>query len=220
MNQHALANSSYFTHCRSDAENGWWIVDACRGYWENNVGQNLADLCRGICQAGRKELGMLLLAWFGILAAYHWDSFRFTDDLSLLGNRLENATWMPFADYDHRDHARAVHGLAAKLLLFVPGGVLLTLVLRSLGWSATGGRVVLLALVVAALVEAGQLAASPASVTPLVLQGIGAWLGFACARRILIGSAYNPAMLATSDSILEYPMKSRTLSQDRWPLAG
>ncbi len=91
---------------------------------------------------------------------------------------------MPFVDYYQGDYWNSFDQGVKKLLLFLPLGVLLTLALppalQRRGW----GVVVLLAAGMAAAIEAGQLFLPTryASITDILVESCGAWIGVVIAR--------------------------------------
>jgi glycopeptide antibiotics resistance protein len=127
----------------------------------------------------------LFLGWLGVLILVAWRPFDFDADLALAAHRLRHTSWVPFADYYGGTEANAFDQLLHKTLLFVPVGVVLALAYpparRSVRLMMT-----LAAFGLATGLEAGQLflPSRYASVTDVLIEGWGAWLGFIVTARI------------------------------------
>lgn len=129
------------------------------------------------------EAGQLLgQAWIGVLLLMNWMPFNF--DRSLIPAKLSEVNWIPFAAAYEKNYLNSLEEAAAKTLLFAPlGAVAACIGVRRV---VRKRHAVVLGIVTAALVEAGQLAL-PGRVpvpTDLIFGGFGAWLGAAAALRL------------------------------------
>jgi glycopeptide antibiotics resistance protein len=133
----------------------------------------------------------LFLAWFGALVFINWQpfDFRFFDGMAL--SRLQEMSWIPFADYQRQSYLRAFDEMASKIALFMPAGVFLAPLRRQADQRLAGFLVVLLGAMLATIFEAGQLFLPNryASVTDVLLETFGLWLGFVVACRVVAAPA-------------------------------
>jgi glycopeptide antibiotics resistance protein len=134
--------------------------------------------------AGRDDARMshkaLLGAWVAVLVFINWHPFNFKLSPGTALARLAEMSWVPFVDYYRGDYLNALDQFLEKTVLFLPVGALL----------AAGRGVRLPAAVgfgagLAVLLETGQLLLPTryASVTDVLVETGGTWLGFAVARR-------------------------------------
>ena len=134
----------------------------------------------------RALVGLLLLAWLAAAVFVNWQPFDFTLDAGFVAGRVRQFSLVPFADYYWGNYWDGFDQFVHKLVLFVPLGVLLTLALPGRGVLVVG-----LAALVAAGIEAGQLFLPTryASVTDVLIESGGAWVGLVVTRqaRQLIG---------------------------------
>jgi VanZ family protein len=121
-----------------------------------------------------------LAIWVVAALVAEWRPFNFTINNAELIERLGQVGLVPFADYyagtDYNSFDQFLH----KALLFFPLGVILTL-----GWRLRVSGTVGLALLAAAMLEAGQLMLPKrhASVSDVLVLTFGAWIGAVVARR-------------------------------------
>jgi VanZ family protein len=131
---------------------------------------------------------VLWLAWMGTILYCNWRPFDFTtdpaqfaadsDELPAVGMR--RMALAPFVDYYWSSKYNALDRFAFKGLSFLPAGVLLALASRNIYGPGSGLRAVIMVAAVAIVVEAGRyfLPSRVPSVTDVVIQCAGAWLGF------------------------------------------
>jgi glycopeptide antibiotics resistance protein len=133
----------------------------------------------------------LFLAWFGALVFINWQpfDFRFSKETAL--PRLREMSWIPFADYQGQSYLHAFDEGLSKVILFMPAGLFLAPVFRQADRRLAGLVAVLLGAILATTFEAGQLflPSRYASVTDVLLETLGLWLGFVLARRVVAGPA-------------------------------
>jgi glycopeptide antibiotics resistance protein len=131
----------------------------------------------------------LFPAWFGALVFINWQpfDFRLSDGTALA--RLRDVSWIPFVDYQRQSYVHAFDEMFSKIVLFMPVGLFLSLVLREADPRRASLLVVLLAAMLATTFEAGQLflPSRYASVTDVLLETLGVWLGFVVACRVVVG---------------------------------
>lgn len=134
-------------------------------------------------------IGVLLpLAWCGALAMLNWWPFNFTtaplpeaDGVPLPIWRARRISWLPFGDYYWQSEFASFDQVLQKGISFAVLGVLLTV-----GWRVRWGWLVFaLAVLVAGSLEFGQffLVSRYPSVTDVLIEGMGAWCGFAVCHR-------------------------------------
>lgn len=145
----------------------------------------------------------LFLAWFSALVFINWQpfDFRLADGTAI--SRLREVSWIPFADYHQQSYVHAFDEMWSKIVLFMPAGVFVAPVLRRVDPRRAGFLVVALAAVLATTFEAGQLflPSRYASVTDVLLETLGVWLGFVVARRVVAEPASDrhlPSLPSTS----------------------
>ena len=145
----------------------------------------------------RKQMliGSLLLGWLALAIFVNWQPFNFTGDAGFVGGRLRQVSLIPFADYYWGNYWDGFDQFVHKMVLFVPLGVLLTVALPAAA-RGRGVKVVVLAALVAAGIEAGQLFLPTryASLTDVLIESSGAWVGLVVTRqaRSLMGAATLP----------------------------
>jgi glycopeptide antibiotics resistance protein len=159
---------------------------------------------------------LLLLVWLGVLVVVNWQPFDFSFDLAFGQRRFREMSLVPFADYQRTATVHALDQLLHKVLLWVPLGALLAVpawraggVNPPVGGSTGGitaparqGPLVLAAFAVAICLEAGQLFLPTryASVTDVLLETVGAWIGVTAMRRLSSGpSAVARTFLSVRD---------------------
>jgi glycopeptide antibiotics resistance protein len=122
----------------------------------------------------------------GIVVFVNWEPFNFTTDPALLARRIQKVSLIPFADYHAGAIDNAFDQIVRKALLFMPIGALLVPGASTGGWSWGGLRAVLAGAILAGVLEAGQLALPSryASVTDVLIESVGAWLGFALTCKV------------------------------------
>ena len=133
-------------------------------------------------------------AWFGTVLYLNWRPFDFTADPTRLGGSSDEAsavgvryiTWAPFVDYYWNSKYGALDQFIFKGLSFFPLGALLAMSSREIYGPGTIRRVVLPVAAAAFVVEAGRyfLPNHFPSVTDVLIQAAGAWIGFTMTRLI------------------------------------
>ena len=134
-------------------------------------------------------IGWLLpLAWCGALAMLNWWPFNFTtaplpeaNGVPLPIWRARRMSWLPFENYYWQSEFASFDQVLQKGISFAVLGVLLTV-----GWRLRWGWLVfVLAVLVAGSLEFGQLfiVKRYPDVTDVLIEGVGAWCGFAVCQR-------------------------------------
>jgi VanZ family protein len=164
------------------------MIGVATGWWLGRVVRT-KDLA---AWAAAPRLGMfslaLWLAWFGAVAYCNWSPFNFTtnpvrfaddpEDLPAIG--LRHMALAPFVDYYEGSKYNALDQYALKGLSFLPAGVLLALASRAIYSPGACRRAVGFAAAAAVIIEVGRyfLPSRPPSVTDILIQCAGVWLGF------------------------------------------
>ena len=190
---------------------GWWLVRQVylpsaanrRGYsriravWEGLYGR--------ASRWGPPPWVLIALTWAVVLLLVNWYPYDFTTDPVRFQNSdpelsdentpvvgLRRMSWAPLVDYYWGSRYQALDQFVRRVVSFAPLGILL-----SAAWGRRepwGSAAMLLAtLLLAALIETGQyfIPARHPSVTDLLLEVFGAWLGYQGARHV--ASALRPA---------------------------
>jgi glycopeptide antibiotics resistance protein len=167
---------------------GWRLALLLR---ERRVAAGLSGRAsdRGGIRARGRRLALLSL-WLAAAVFLSWQPFDFNLDAGG-GERLSRESLVPFLDYYQGNYWNSFDQLVHKTLLFVPLGALLGFVLHGVPPRRTGVMVVLAAALVATTLEAGQLFLPTryASVTDIIVESSGAWLGWLLASCYLAASA-------------------------------
>jgi VanZ family protein len=129
-------------------------------------------------------LGFLFLTWGAAAVFVNWQPFNFTLDAQFAAQRLSRLPLLPFADYYEDHYLNAFDQFVHKVLLFVPLGALLTLCISPTRLGRAS-MVLVAAAAVAAGLEAGQLflPTRHASITDILVETGGAWVGVVVTRR-------------------------------------
>jgi VanZ family protein len=140
-------------------------------------------------------LGPLLgLAWLAAVVYWNWSPFDFTadparftgdpDDLPAVG--LRHLSLAPFVDYYWGSKYNALDQFVRKALSFLPVGVLLALLPRDIYRPGAARAAVVTAAAAALVLELGRyfLPSRLPSVTDVLVECSGAWLGFRLTRSI------------------------------------
>ena len=124
------------------------------------------------------------LVWLAVAVLVNWQPFDFRLSAGYAAGRWHTVALLPFTDYVSGSYLNAFDQLVHKVLLFVPLGALLTLTLPSTV-RGRGALVVLAAALLAATLELGQLflPSRYTSVTDVLVESSGAWVGFLLTRR-------------------------------------
>ena len=102
---------------------------------------------------------------------------------------MAGVSLLPFADYVAGNYFQALDQLITRVAHFLPAGLLLP---AAFGWEMkkhAGIRVVLLVAAWAVVIEVGQafLPTRYPSLTDVLVESLGAWLGYWCGRRLRDG---------------------------------
>jgi glycopeptide antibiotics resistance protein len=130
----------------------------------------------------------LWIAWLALLVFINWQPFDFDFSAHSLG-RLQSMSFVPFADYVQEDYLQAFDQIASKITFFLVLGLLLPIPTKKA--DAYGSIVVVsFALVLTTTFEAGQLflPSRYPSVTDVLIEAFGVYLGFVAGRRARAGS--------------------------------
>jgi glycopeptide antibiotics resistance protein len=138
------------------------------------------------------------LVWLSVLVFINWQPFDFAFSDGTAVRRLREMSFIPFAVYYQGNYLNSFDQIVYKVILFVPVGVLLAPLGRRVGRNLAGPLVLLVAVVLATGFEAGQLFLPTryASVTDVLIETLGVWLGLVVARRASEGVA--PSATPTS----------------------
>jgi glycopeptide antibiotics resistance protein len=137
---------------------------------------------------------LLFLVWLGVAIFVNWQPFDFIPAVGVAGERLRRLALVPFVDYYEGNYWNSLDQFVHKTLLFLPLGALLALAFSRYSARRTGLLVVLAAAVLAALIEAGQLFLPTryASITDVIVESGGAWIGQAVALHVRSRLAARP----------------------------
>jgi glycopeptide antibiotics resistance protein len=126
-----------------------------------------------------------LAGWLGLLVLVEWQPFNFNFSASEAARRLGELSLLPFADYQQSDYLNAFDQICSKTVLFLPVGALLAWLGSGPRGSGAGLLVLLPAILLTTLLEGGQLILPTryASVTDILIESFGVWLGFVVVRR-------------------------------------
>ena len=127
------------------------------------------------------------LVWFIVVGFLNWHPFDFCTDLSYGVERLLDVPLMPFEDYVRGNYLQAFTQIITRLTVYFPIGSILPLALGWRGKTSAGFIAIFLVAVWAVIVEIGQafLPTRFPSLTDVLVESLGAWLGYWCARRLL-----------------------------------
>jgi glycopeptide antibiotics resistance protein len=177
---------------------GWQLAWA----WRAKQRKSSLQAAVGYCPAGplhvlsRRVATVLFAAWLGAILYINWKPFDFTRDpakfnaepeeLPIHGSR--RLAMLPLVDYYWGSKYQALDQFLKKTGSFLPFGILAALAMPRLFAPGAAWRVLLPALVVAAVVESGRyfLPSRTPSITDLLIQCFGAWLGFVLTRHIRV----------------------------------
>jgi glycopeptide antibiotics resistance protein len=132
----------------------------------------------------------VLGGWLALLIFVEWQPFNFNLSLSAAASRLRAMSVVPFNDYQQANYLDAFDQICAKIVLFLPIGAILAWVLpKAEGFSKPIAAFVA-GIFLTTLLEGGQLFLPTryASITDILIETFGVWLGFVAARRALIRS--------------------------------
>jgi glycopeptide antibiotics resistance protein len=185
---------------------GWWLVGAVRNAFHAGL-HGLGDVRRTRWVGSRGALGGwativwwgVFGVWVGVLVFANWQPFHFTTvatefqgsdpaltDESTLLLGLRRMAFAPLVDYYWGSRYNALDQFVKRSLSFVPLGVMVALGpgrRERLGVGVT----VLVALVLGVMIETGQyfIPERHPSTTDVLIQVLGAWLGFALTRHVV-----------------------------------
>jgi glycopeptide antibiotics resistance protein len=143
----------------------------------------------GETHAPSRALGYgVLCGWLALLVFVEWQPFNFNLSPSAALGRLRAVSLVPFSDYQGSDYLQAFDQICSKTALYLPVGAILAWLWRGTKWGSSSIAAVSAGLALTTLLEAGQLFLPTrfASVTDVLIETFGVWLGFITARRGLI----------------------------------
>src|SRR5262249_3567555 len=138
------------------------------------------------CSIHLAFLGM----WLALLTVLNWEPFDFTLDARFIRERLQALSLVPFADYQSVNILQAVDQLLNKVIVWLPAGVLLAMASGfTIRWHSFLYLVPIFAF--ACALEIGQLflRSRQASISDVILECMGAWLGWTLVRRTMTPTA-------------------------------
>jgi glycopeptide antibiotics resistance protein len=150
--------------------------------------RNLGVADGQVARTDRRSLGLAygaLVGWLTLMVFFEWQPFNFNFSSAEAARRLHAMSFIPFADYQQSPYLSAFDQICSKTVLFLPVGALLAWVGFGPRGRAGNFLVVVPAVLFTALLEAGQLFLPTryASVTDVVIESFGIWLGFVIVRR-------------------------------------
>jgi VanZ family protein len=149
---------------------------------------------------GRVCFGAALVLWIAAVAFLNWLPFDFSVSRDMAIERMEQVRRLPFEDYWQHSYLEAFKQIFRRLAQYFPVGLILPLVVGRPGKVGVGFLVIALVAACAVMVEIGQafLPTRTPSLTDVLVESLGAWLGYWCASRLWTapGPAYRPARVA------------------------
>ncbi|MCW5619769.1 MAG: VanZ family protein [Burkholderiales bacterium] len=121
---------------------------------------------------------------------------------------LEKLSWLPFYYHNYMTEANALRSLILTAMLYAPVGILLWAWRYGSGWPrASGRRALLVAMGLAALMEAGKLLLPGTQPDPanVLIAAIAGWLGYVLTRQFAILLA-NPPGARKLDELAPLPL--------------
>ncbi|MBM4073285.1 MAG: VanZ family protein [Planctomycetes bacterium] len=127
-----------------------------------------------------RGLRWIFVVWLGLVVFLTWRPFDFQLDSAFIADRWSRFSLVPFADYWQGTEYNAFDQFLHKLLLYLPLGLLLGSWARFAKGTHAGLLTVVASLCLASLLELGQfcLPDRQASLTDVLVEAGGAWLGF------------------------------------------
>jgi VanZ family protein len=143
-----------------------------------------------------------LLAWCGVICAYHWLPFDFALDPEAVRGKLARVSLVPFAGYRTGSDLNALNNLLEKIGVAAPLGLIAAMSLRHwtarLRWQL--GCWTAIAIALFGTIETGQLFVPTRTPDPTdVLVGVTASLGGFATGRWLLGGATSPITAQSAD---------------------
>jgi glycopeptide antibiotics resistance protein len=142
----------------------------------------------------RVVLAVLFLAWFGGALYLNWKPFNFTTDRTQFNDGpeelpvhgLRRMSLLPLVDYYWGSKYQALDQFLKKSALFVPLGILCAFASTRIYRPGVAWAVLITAVLAGVVIETGRyfLPAHSASVTDILLQTAGAWLGFKLTQHV------------------------------------
>jgi glycopeptide antibiotics resistance protein len=175
---------------------GWQTGWVCFNAWrvalarssENFFAVEPAPKSRGFL------LAALFLAWFGGALYLNWTPFNFTADPAkftdgpeeLPIHGLRRMSFLPIVDYYWGSKYQALDQFLKKSSLFLPLGILWAFASARIYRRGAVPALLLVAFIAGIAIEAGRyfLPGHSASVTDILLQCVGAWLGFRLTQHV------------------------------------
>jgi glycopeptide antibiotics resistance protein len=206
---------------------GWWLVSALRvSHASSRPAIRTIRTAWGALHDRVRLLGAptwisLALAWAVVVVIANWQPFDFTLDPARFAlsdadlsdeatsvEGLRRMSWAPFVDYYWGSRYQALDLMLLRSISFAPLGIFLAL---AFGRRERQGEVVTLltGLLLASLVEFGQyfIPERHPSVTDLLIEVLGAWLGYRLAQHTARALAGAPASHGTA--YYSYPTSAK-----------
>ena len=166
---------------------GWFLVRSHRLGNTSNEKTSPSNLF-GVSELGLAGIRVAVLAvWLAVVIYLNWHPFDFTGGSEFVMNRLKNIALLPFADYFEGPYWNALDQFLQKSLIYFPLGIVLTLCFATRKRFSIEMIVLGSASLIAFLIEAGQLflPSRYASITDILVETFGAWLGCYVTRHAL-----------------------------------
>jgi glycopeptide antibiotics resistance protein len=178
---------------------GWRLTRAFRERWMRSSARAPRVLVIGRALRGTTAWVLLIGIWLGSLILINWQPFDFTTDPARFATAdglltdentavygWRRMAWAPLVDYYWGSKYNALDQFLQKSLSFAPLGVLMALMLHGGTRPGAGPLVVVVALIVGLVIEAGQyfIPARHSSTSDMLIECFGAWLGLTAARHV------------------------------------
>lgn len=175
---------------------GWALGLAVR----NSGTGSAASKARSVCFAAAA------VVWLVVVGFLNWHPFDFSTDLNFGVDRLRNVPLLPFQDYVSNNYLQGFDQIITRLTVYLPIGLILPLAFGWRGRSSAGAFVIILIAVWAVTVEIGQafLPTRYPSLTDVLVETVGAWLGFWCAGRLLAAPRPELHQVRMAEQFLAY----------------
>jgi VanZ family protein len=169
-----------------------YALDVVTGALAILLGWALGIAIRQSSPAGAPRRGHFvaaLLLWVAVVAFLNWYPFDFSPSPGMTVRRLRAMSFLPFADYVSGNYLNGLDQIVSRLALYLSAGLLLPAALGRRAKRPVAILVLLLVAAWAAVVEIGQafLPTRYPSLTDVLVETLGAWLGYLCFQRLRDG---------------------------------